>query len=111
MRVALELLGASTALDTYGQPIRTVNAAGTGTILFAEISDATPSERMNHKQLDQTVSHRLRMRWHPDVTHRSQLQTVSTAGGMTRRVWEIVTVTDWRERREFLDCMATEIVQ
>jgi head-tail adaptor len=30
---------------------------------------------------------------------------------MTRRVWEIVTVTDWRERREFLDCMATEIVQ
>lgn len=50
MRVALELLGASTTIDTYGQPIRTVNAAGTGTILFAEISDATPSERMNHKQ-------------------------------------------------------------
>jgi len=111
MRVALELMVATTALDTYGQPIRTVSAAGTGTILFAEISDATPSERMNHKQLDQTVSHRLRMRWHPDVTHRSQLQTVSTEGGMTRRVWEIVTVTNWRERREFIDCMAMEIVQ
>ena len=111
MRVALELMVATTTLDTYGQPIRTVSAAGTGTILFAEISDATPSERMNHKQLDQTVSHRLRMRWHPDVTHRSQLQTVSTEGGMTRRVWEIVTVTNWRERREFIDCMAMEIVQ
>ena len=111
MRVALELLGATTTLDTYGQPIRTVNAAGTGTILFAEISDATPSERMNHKQLDQVVTHRIRLRWNPNVSHRSQLQTVSTEGGMIRRVWEIVTVTDWRERREFLDCMATEIVQ
>lgn len=110
MRVALELMPATTALDSYGQPIRTVGAAGTGIILFAEVMDATPSERMNHKQLDQVVTHKLRMRWHPDVTHRSQLQTVSTSGGMTRRAWEIVTVTNWRERREFLDCMAVEIV-
>mgnify|MGYP003338386999 CR=1 FL=1 len=110
MRVALELMPASTALDSYGQPIRTIGAAGTGTILFAEISDATATERANHKQLDQVVSHRIRMRWHPDVSHRSQLQTVATAGGMTRRAWEIVTVTNWRERREFIDCMAVEIV-
>ena len=110
MRVALELMVTTTALDTYGQPIRTVSAPGTGTILFAEVSDASASERAQHKQLNQVVTHRIRMRWHPDVNHRSQLQTVSTEGGMTRRVWEIVTVTNWRERREFIDCMAAEIV-
>jgi len=110
MRTPLELLGASTSTDEYGQPVRTVNAAGSGTVLFAAINDASADEKMNHRQMNQTVTHRIRMRWNPIISHRSQLRTVSDEQGMVSRTWEVVTVVDWQERRQYLDLMCREIV-
>jgi head-tail adaptor len=60
--------------------------------------------------MNQTVTHRIRMRWHPTVSHRSQLRTVSDEQGMVSRTWEVVTVVDWQERRQYLDLMCREIV-
>jgi head-tail adaptor len=50
------------------------------------------------------------MRWHPTVSHRSQLRTVSDEQGTISRTWEVVTVVDWQERRQYLDLMCREIV-
>jgi SPP1 family predicted phage head-tail adaptor len=110
MRTPLELLGTPTTVDEYGQPVRTANAAGSGTVLFAAINDASADEKMNHRQMNQTVTHRIRMRWHPTVSHRSQLRTVSDEQGMVSRTWEVVTVVDWQERRQYLDLLCREIV-
>jgi len=110
MRTPLELLGASTATDEYGQPVRTVNAAGSGTVLFAAINEASAEEKTQHRQLNQVVTHRIRMRWNPIISHRSQLRTVSDEQGMVSRTWEVVTVVDWQERRQYLDLMCREIV-
>lgn len=110
MRTPLELLGTPTTVDEYGQPVRTANAAGSGTVLFAAINDASADEKMNHRQMNQTVTHRIRMRWHPTVSHRSQLRTVSDEQGAVSRTWEVVTAVDWQERRQYLDLMCREIV-
>gem|GEM_PF-2540120 len=109
MRTPLQILGTSTATDEYGQPIRTVNE-GDKTLLFAAINDASADEKMNHRQMNQTVTHRIRMRWHPSVNHRTQLRTVSDEQGMVSRTWEVVTAVDWQERRQYLDLMCREIV-
>ncbi len=110
MRTPLELLGASTSTDEYGQPVRTVNAAGSGTVLFAAINEASADEKTQHHQLNQVVTHRIRMRWNPIISHRSQLRTVSDEQGMVSRTWEVVTAVDWQERRQYLDLMCREIV-
>ena len=110
MRTPLELLGASTSTDEYGQPVRTVNAAGSGTVLFAAINEASAEEKTQHRQLNQVVTHRIRMRWNPIISHRSQLRTVSDEQGMVSRTWEVVTAVDWQERRQYLDLMCREIV-
>jgi head-tail adaptor len=110
MRTPLEMLGASTSTDEYGQPVRTVNAAGSGTVLFAAINEASADEKTQHRQLNGVVTHRIRMRWNPIISHRSQLRTVSDEQGMVSRTWEVVTVVDWQERRQYLDLMCREIV-
>lgn len=109
MRTPLNILGTSTATDEYGQPIRTVNE-GDKTLIFAAVNDASADEKMQHRQLNQTVTHRIRMRWHPSVTHRTQLRTIAAEQGMVARTWEVVTVVDWQERRQYLDLMCREIV-
>jgi head-tail adaptor len=110
MRTPLELLGTPTTVDEYGQPVRTANAAGSGTMLFAAINEASADEKTQHRQLNQVVTHRIRMRWNPIISHRSQLRTVSDEQGMVSRTWEVVTVVDWQERRQYLDLMCREIV-
>lgn len=109
MRTPLNILGTSTATDEYGQPIRTVDE-GDKTPIFAAVNDASADEKMNHRQMNQTVTHRIRMRWHPSVTHRTQLRTIAAEQGMVARTWEVVTVVDWQERRQYLDLMCREIV-
>ena len=90
--------------------MRTVNAAGSGTVLFAAINEASADEKTQHRQLNGVVTHRIRMRWNPIISHRSQLRTVSDEQGMVSRTWEVVTVVDWQERRQYLDLMCREIV-
>ena len=108
MRTPLEHMSTPTTTDEYGQPVRTSTASGV--IMFAAINDASAEEKMNHRALNQTVTHRIRMRWHPNVTHRSQFRTVSTEQGMLQRTWEVVTAVDWQERRQYLDLLCREIV-
>lgn len=109
MRTPLNILGTSTATDEYGQPIRTVDE-GDKTLIFAAVNDASADEKTNHRALNQIITHRIRMRWHPSVTHRTQLRTIAAEQGMVARTWEVVTVVDWQERRQYLDLMCREIV-
>lgn len=110
MRTPLEVLTRTTTIDAYGQANLSAGTPGVGFIVFASINEATAAEQMNHRQLNGVVSHRIRTRWHPSINHRSQFRTVATEAGTVSRRWEVVTVVDWQERRQFLDCMCREIV-
>lgn len=110
IRTPLEVFNPSETVDDYGQVNRATPAAGTGTIIFAAIQEATATEQMNHRQLDGVITHKIRTRWHPSVSHRSQFRTVANESGMVSRRWEVVSVVDWQERRQWLDCMCREIV-
>ena len=110
MRTPLEVVTRTETIDNYGQSTLSAGTAGSGFIVFAAINEASATESMNHKQLAGVITHRIRTRWHPSITHRSQFRTVSTEAGTVSRRWEIVSVIDWQERREYLDCMCREIV-
>ena len=108
MRTPLAVYNATDSTDEFGQ----VTSSKTTTTLtvFAAINEASADERMNHRQLNQTVTHRIRCRWHPDITHRTQLRTVASAEGKTTATWEVVTAVDWQERRQYLDLMCRQVI-
>lgn len=110
MRTPLEVVSKTETIDNYGQANTTFGGASSGFIVFAAVNEATAAEQQNHHQLSQIVTHRIRTRWHPSIDHRSQFRTVATEAGTTSRRWDVVTVIDWQERRQYLDCMCREIV-
>jgi head-tail adaptor len=110
LRTPLEVISRTETIDNYGQSNLSAGTAGSGFVVFAAVNEASAAEQMNHKQLNQVVTHRIRTRWHPSINHRSQFRTVATEAGTTSRRWEVVSVVDWQERRQFLDCMCREIV-
>lgn len=107
MRTPLSIRMPVESVDEYGQT--TVSYTIDDTI-FAAVNEASAEEKMNHRQQNQLVTHRIRTRWHPNIQHRTRLQTVANTGGMTVRTWEVVTAINWQERREYLDLVCREVV-
>jgi len=108
MRTPLTIYNPTDTTDEFGQVTSTKTSAGA--TVFAAINEASADERMNHRQLNQVVTHRIRCRWHPDITHRTQLRTVATEQGKATATWEVVTCIDWQERRQYLDLVCRQIV-
>jgi len=108
MRTPLQIFNPTDATDEFGQ-VNSTKTVG-GAVVFAAINEATADERMNHRQLNQVVTHRIRCRWHPDISHRSQLRTVASEQGMATATWEVVTAVNWQERRQYLDLACRQVV-
>ena len=108
MRTPLAVYNPTDSTDEFGQ-VTSSKATSTLTVMAA-INEATAEERMNHRQLNQIVTHKIRTRWHPDITHRSQLRTVAQEQGKVQTTWEVVTAIDWQERRQYLDLVCRQIV-
>lgn len=107
MRTPLQIFTPNESKDEFGQV--TVTYSGIG-VVFAAVNEATSEERMNHAQLNQTVTHRIRCRWHPSINHRTQLQTVASEAGMAQTTWEVVTAVNWQERRQYLDLVCRQVI-
>lgn len=108
MRTPLAIYNPTDSVDEFGQ-VTSTKTTSTGTI-FAAINEASAEEKSNHRQLNQTVTHRIRCRWHPDITHRTQLRTVATEQGKAITTWEVVTAIDWQERRQYLDLVCKQVI-
>lgn len=107
MRTPLEILTPTEAVDTYGQSTSTYTVGDT---VFAAINEASADEKMNHRQMNAVVTHRIRLRWHPSITHKTRLRTVANQAGMAVTAWDVVSVINWQERREYLDCVCRQVI-
>lgn len=107
MRTPLRILMPSETTDEYGQ---TTASYVQDDIVFAAVNEASAEEKLNHRQQNQVVSHRIRTRWHPNINHRTRLQTQASGSGMTQTTWEVVTAINWQERREYLDLVCRQVV-
>jgi len=107
LRTPLRVYSKLYATDEYGQTSASYTAGGT---VFCSVNEATAEEKINHRALNQVVTHKIRMRWNDIVLHTSQLKTLQTTDGMSTKTWEVITVINFQERREFLDCVCMEIV-
>jgi len=107
MRTPLSIRMPVESVDEYGQTTVTYQTDST---IFAAVNEASAEEKMNHRQQNQLVTHRIRTRWHPLITHRTRLQMVSSDAGVASRTWEVVTAINWQERREYLDLVCREVV-
>lgn len=107
MRTPLEVMNPTETTDEYGQSTSTYSVVAT---VFAAINQASADERRNHAQLNQVVTHTIRTRWHPNISHRTRLRTVANSGGMSVTTWDVVSVINWQERREYLDIVARQVI-
>lgn len=107
MRTPLEVMTPTETTDAYGQTTSTYAVVAT---VFAAINEASAEEKRNHLQQSQIVTHRIRTRWHPNIDHRTRLRTMTSTGGMAVVYWDVVTVINWQERREFMDIVARQVI-
>jgi head-tail adaptor len=56
------------------------------------------------------ITHRIRARWHPDITHKCRLRTVANTAGMSVTAWDVVSVINWQERREYMDIVCRQVI-
>jgi SPP1 family predicted phage head-tail adaptor len=107
LRTPLEVMTPTEATDAYGQSTSTYAVVAT---VFAAVNEASADEKMNHRQMNQVITHRIRARWHPDITHKTRLRTVANTAGMSVTAWDVVSVINWQERREYMDIVCRQVI-
>lgn len=107
MRTPLRIQLPTETTDEYGQ---VTSSYANDDVVFAAVNEASAEERMNHRQQNQLITHRIRTRWHPNINHRTRLQTIANVNGMSVTTWEVVTAINWQERREYLDLVCRQVV-
>lgn len=107
MRTPLRIQLPTSTTDEYGQAVTSYT---NDIVIFAAVNEASADEKMNHRQQNQVVTHRIRTRWTDLINHRTRLQTIANAAGMSVTTWEVVTVINWQERREYLDLVCRQVV-
>lgn len=108
MRTPLQIYNPILSVDEFGQPIE--SSATQNQVVFCAVNEASAEEKTNHRALNQTVTHRIRTRWHPNITHRTQLRTLAASNGMDVATWEVITAVNWQERREYLDLVCRQVI-